>query len=83
MRSWPPPVNGVRELIEHARNGFLIEPDPDVIATHLRELAADPELRARLGGAAREAALEFSAARMVDRHSELYTQLAATLAEAS
>ena len=76
-------VNGVRELIEHARNGFLIEPDPDVIATHLRELAADPELRARLGGAAREAALAFSAARMVDRHSELYAQLAATPAEPS
>ncbi|MGC2373485.1 MAG: glycosyltransferase family 4 protein, partial [Solirubrobacteraceae bacterium] len=44
------PVSGVRELIEDARNGFLIEADSAAIAERLGRLAADPALRARLGG---------------------------------
>ena len=71
------PVSGVRELIDDGRNGFLVTRDPDLIATRLRELAGDPELRARLGRAARESALGFSWQRMVDRHHELYASLAA------
>jgi glycosyltransferase involved in cell wall biosynthesis len=70
------PVSGVRELIENARNGFLITQDPDTIAARLRDLGADPELRARLGRAARQSALEFSWANMVDEHQRLYARLA-------
>ncbi len=69
------PVSGVRELIDDGRNGFLISRDPDSIAERLRELAGDPELRARLGAAARESALGYSWQRMVDRHHELYVSL--------
>jgi glycosyltransferase involved in cell wall biosynthesis len=66
------PVNGVRELIEDGRNGFLIEQDSDEVARRLGQLANDPELRARLGQAARESALEFSWERMVAKHVQLY-----------
>jgi glycosyltransferase involved in cell wall biosynthesis len=70
------PVNGVRELIEDAHNGFLITQEPHTIAARLRELGADPELRARLGRAARQSALEFSWASMVGKHQRLYARLA-------
>jgi glycosyltransferase involved in cell wall biosynthesis len=70
-------VSGVRELIEDGRNGMLIERDPQEIARRLRQLAAEPALRASLGVAARESALRFSSARMVAEHHELYERLAA------
>jgi UDP-glucose:(heptosyl)LPS alpha-1,3-glucosyltransferase len=70
------PVSGVRELIEDESNGFLITREPKLIATRLNELAADPELRSRLGRAARESALRFSGERMVREHHELYERLA-------
>jgi glycosyltransferase involved in cell wall biosynthesis len=70
------PVNGVRELIEDGRNGFLVAPHPDAIAERLRQLAADPALRVRLGTAARRSALDFSWGEMVVRHEELYERLA-------
>ncbi len=70
------PVNGVRELIEDRRSGLLAAPEPEAIAARLRELAADPDLRARLGAAAREAVLGFSWEEMVARHEALYARLA-------
>ncbi len=70
-----PPVNGVRELLKDGRNGYLISREPEQIAARLRELGADPELRAALGAAARESALQFSWERMVAEHVELYRSL--------
>jgi glycosyltransferase involved in cell wall biosynthesis len=70
-------VNGVRELIEDGQNGFLISPEPHVIAERLMALAGDPALRERLGRAARQSALRFSTERMVVAHHELYSRLAA------
>jgi UDP-glucose:(heptosyl)LPS alpha-1,3-glucosyltransferase len=70
------PVNGVRELIEDGRTGFLITADPDAIAERLRALGADPALRALLGQAAREAALAYGRERMVTEHEALYARLA-------
>lgn len=48
-------VAGAAELIEHGRSGWLTaDPwDPDQIADGLRILAADPDLRLRMGDAAR------------------------------
>jgi glycosyltransferase involved in cell wall biosynthesis len=66
----------VRELIEDGHNGFLITRDPQLIAARLDELAADPQLRDRLGRAARESALRYSGQRMVREHHELYQRLA-------
>ena len=68
-------VNGVRELIEDGRNGLLIAPEPDAIAERLRRLAGDPELRERLGTAARRSALAFSWGEMVAKHQALYRRL--------
>ncbi len=70
------PVNGVRELIEDGSNGFLIGQDPAEIAERLCQLAGDPVLRARLGEAARQSALQFSWERMISEHEELYARLA-------
>lgn len=71
------PVSGVRELIRDGQNGFLISRDPSKIGERLRWLAADPELRRRLGSAARESALEFGWERTVAKHHELYARLSA------
>jgi glycosyltransferase involved in cell wall biosynthesis len=71
------PVNGVRELVSDGVNGFLITADPRDIAGRLRMLAEDPALRERLGRAARDAALEYSWEKMVERHHRLYSSLAA------
>jgi UDP-glucose:(heptosyl)LPS alpha-1,3-glucosyltransferase len=71
------PVNGVRELIEDGRNGFLITQEPRVIAERLTQLAQDPALRVRLGQAARRSALEYGAEKMIAKHHQLYAQLAA------
>ncbi|HEX4188476.1 MAG TPA: glycosyltransferase family 4 protein [Solirubrobacteraceae bacterium] len=74
------PVSGVRELIEHGENGFLIDREPTRIAGFLRALADDPGLRARMGSAARESALAYSSSRMVNEHHDLYARLRAALA---
>lgn len=69
-------VSGIEELIQDARNGYFVGRDGAEIAGRLRELGADRELRARLGAAAREAALAFSWERAVNAHHELYERLA-------
>jgi UDP-glucose:(heptosyl)LPS alpha-1,3-glucosyltransferase len=73
------PVSGVRELIHDGRNGFLITKEPAAIAERLNRLAADPALRRSLGSAARESALHFTWAEMVDKHSALYDRLVTAL----
>jgi UDP-glucose:(heptosyl)LPS alpha-1,3-glucosyltransferase len=73
------PVNGARELIEDGQNGFLIGQEPDEIAARLNHLAGDSALRERLGKAARESALKFDAARMVEQHCALYERLASVV----
>jgi glycosyltransferase involved in cell wall biosynthesis len=70
------PVSGVRELIEDGQNGFFISRDPRMIAERLSQLAADPEMRARLARAARQSALAFGWEQMVSKHHELYVRLA-------
>jgi glycosyltransferase involved in cell wall biosynthesis len=75
------PVHGVRELIVDGQSGFLVTRDPSSIATRLGQLAADPELRRRLGEAARDAAQPFDTSRMVAEHHELYRRLAGSSGE--
>ncbi len=72
------PVNGIRELVREGEDGYLIDADPAQIAERLA-LLSDAATRARLGAAARAAALEYSWTKMIDRHEALY----ATLAERS
>jgi glycosyltransferase involved in cell wall biosynthesis len=73
------PVNGVAELLTDGQNGFLISREPRLIAQRLGRLAADPDLRRRMGRAARESALEFRWETMVARHHELYLGLSGAL----
>ena len=51
---------------------------PTDIAARLRQLGEDRALRERLGAAARASALEYSWARMVQRHEALYESFAAS-----
>jgi glycosyltransferase involved in cell wall biosynthesis len=77
------PVNGVRELVDDGRNGFLIGREPHGIAERLDRLADDPALMRSLGDAARESALEFTWAEMVRKHHELYARLSVELPQRS
>ena len=56
-------IAGIAEAVEHERTGFLVPPtDPKSIAAAARRLISNPELRLRMGHAARAAATErFSA----------------------
>ena len=64
-------------LVRHGETGLLVQPrDVDDLAGALRCLAADRDLRARLGAAGREAVLgRFSAARVAERITGIYDRL--------
>jgi glycosyltransferase EpsD len=49
---------GASERIRHGHDGFVVEDasDAEAFAIHVRRLAGDPDLRADIGRAAREAA---------------------------
>jgi len=52
-------LSGIPELVDHGETGFLVPPgDPWSLAQRLEALARDPELRRRLGAAARRKVLE-------------------------
>ena len=52
-------MDAIGEILEHGRDGLVVRPAsvPD-LASAIRELALAPELRARLGKAARKKALD-------------------------
>lgn len=70
-------LGGIPEVVAHGRTGFLVPPgDSEALAGAMLALAADPCLRARLGGAARsEYEQRFRAERMVAEIESLYTSL--------
>ncbi len=70
-------VGGVPEIVEPERSGLLIPPgDPQPLADALVRLAGDPELRRRLGAAARRRIEEeLTIERIIARHEELYSGL--------
>lgn len=50
-------AGGIPEMITHRRTGWLVEPgDPEGLASALRTLMSDPQLRLKLGEAARKEA---------------------------
>ena len=67
-------VGGVPDLVDHERTGLLVnEATPAAIASALVRVVRDPDLRARLGSAAREEArLRFRSMRLVDDVERLY-----------
>ena len=70
-------VGGVPELVEHEHSALLIPPaDPSALAATLERLANDPALREQLGKAARaRIEAEYTLARMVKRHEQLWADL--------
>jgi len=70
-------VAGVPEVVEHGKTGWLVPPgDVSSLAEALSMLAVNPDLRARLGGAARGAVLtKFGVDAYVEALSTLYDRL--------
>jgi glycosyltransferase involved in cell wall biosynthesis len=73
-------VGGVPDVVREGEDGFLVEPgDVDALADRLARLAADPELRARLGAAGRARVIpRYSVERLVDDIDLLYRSLLAS-----
>ena len=70
-------TGGTRDIIEPGVTG-LLSPSPDALAEDVRRLAADAELRVRLGDAARwKIEREFDAAVVVERVERLYREIGA------
>jgi glycosyltransferase involved in cell wall biosynthesis len=73
-------VGGVPDVVREGEDGFLVEPgDVDALAERLARLAADPELRERLGAAGRARVVpRYSVRRLVDDIDLLYRSLLAS-----
>lgn len=74
---------GPSETVVEGETGFLVQPsDPEGTAAAVEKLLADPELRARMGGAGRKRACEvFSLPRYVKDFEALYAKLIAEAKE--
>jgi len=73
-----PPVHAVADLVDGDGGGLVARRDPAAIATALERLAADADLRRRLGEEARRRALANPSGRFVETVLELYDQLLST-----
>lgn len=72
------PVHGAAALIGEDEGGIRVGRDDDSVADAIARLASDPDLRSRLGRAARERLLEINAgADHTARFLDLYDRLAA------
>jgi glycosyltransferase involved in cell wall biosynthesis len=70
-------AGGIPEAIRDGLEGLLVEPgQPEQLAAALTRMAAEPDLRATMGRAARDRAPMFDAARAVRHIEELYVQVA-------
>lgn len=67
-------VGGIPEIVDDGVNGFLVQSkNPEAIAERVLELNADPELRRRIGEAARARVLErYTAEKVVGQYMEVY-----------
>jgi glycosyltransferase involved in cell wall biosynthesis len=72
-------VGGVPDVMRDGVDGFLVPPgDVEALGTRLAELAADPELRRRMGESGRTYSLgRYRVERLVDDIDALYTSLLA------
>lgn len=71
-------VDGVGELVEDGKNGFLAPPgDVDSLASSVVRLLTNESLRQTMANQARASVGEFSAEKMVKDYSDLYEQVSA------
>jgi glycosyltransferase involved in cell wall biosynthesis len=69
-------VGGLPEVVEHGKEGLVLRPgDTHGLSQAIITLLRDPELRRRLGGAARLRASFFDIRKSVRRTEEVYEQL--------
>jgi glycosyltransferase involved in cell wall biosynthesis len=70
-------ASGVREVVRHRRNGFLLEKNATErrFAAALERVRASPDKAAELSAAARRTAEEFSRERCADRALEFYGEV--------
>jgi glycosyltransferase involved in cell wall biosynthesis len=70
-------VGGCSELVVHGQTGMLVPPqDPEALAQQIVRLLEEPELRERLGRAARKRAeSEFDIKKAVERLETIYDEL--------
>lgn len=71
---------GIPEVVEHERNGLIVEPDADELRAALERLATDVTLRHRLGARAHEDARKYQLENQVTRFEEIYRSLVRTAA---
>ncbi|MBE3519247.1 MAG: glycosyltransferase [Firmicutes bacterium] len=68
-------AGAIPEFVEHGKSGFLFEPeDTEGMSNAIRNLAADPGLRRRVGEKARARAMRFDWRELVGKFIDLYTQ---------
>lgn len=68
-------VSGVEDLLEDCVSGWFVGRNAEDIRRRLLALQSDPDLRARMGQAARRASLEFSWDRMVAGYERVYAEV--------
>lgn len=66
---------GLVDLIQTERNGLLVTPDEEALASAMVRLSRDRELRRRLGRTGRQKSLEFDIAHTVACTEDLYGRL--------
>jgi len=67
-------INGTTELIAPGENGWFVESAAD-IAEHLNLLSRDPELRFRMGAAARQSSTRYARRAMIAGYTDQYRVL--------
>lgn len=72
-----PPISGASELVGADEGGLLVERTPEAFGRALAQLAADPQLRTRMGNEARRRALAYTWQRSADSVLALYAELLA------
>jgi glycosyltransferase involved in cell wall biosynthesis len=71
-------VDGLREMVEHGKTGWLVPSDsPPALAEAMEAAASDPARRCEYGRNARQRAAQFSIERTVERTEGFYTRLLA------
>lgn len=71
-------VGGVPEVLSDDVDGLIVPPgDPEALAAAMARVAGDPELRERLGSAARERARRLNAEEVTGRLEAIYAELLA------
>ncbi|MGI9953360.1 glycosyltransferase family 4 protein [Moorellaceae bacterium AZ2] len=66
---------GVKEMVEHGVDGFLLPPEEEVFAATLKEIIFNKDLRRQMGARARENAQKLSSSAMARRLMALYQEL--------